>query len=462
MVEVALLAGALLLVAACGAFVAAEFALISVNRSAVEAAAARGEPGADGVLTSLRSLSTQLSGAQVGITVTNLGIGFLAEPALAELIRDPLGDIGLGDAAARSVSVAFALVVATAVTMIFGELVPKNFAIAAPMGTARAVQRFQRGFTRATAYVIRFCNGTANAVLARLGIEPQEELASARSPEELVGLARHSAHQGTLAGATADRVRRSVELGDRLVRDIMVPRGRMVTVRPDNDATELIAVSRASGRSRFPVIDRDIHGTVVGTVHVRAVLEVPFDSRDRTEVRTLMDPPRLVPDSVRLDALLDTLREGGLQMAILVDEFGGTAGLATLEDVVEELVGEVYDEHDPAASTPYRAADGSWSLPASLRPDEAGDVVGVILPDDGDYDTLAGLVTTRLGRLAQVGDRVEVVGSDRGRQRRVRVDLDVREVDGHRIDTVAVGVHDVDESTDDKHEGRRDSTETGR
>ena len=196
MTEWILLASALVLVAACGGFVAAEFALVTVDRAAVERAAERGTRGAAGTLAALRTLSTQLSGAQLGITITNLAIGFLATPAIGVLIEGPLASLGLGEGAVIGVSATVALVLATFFTMVFGELVPKNLAIANPMGVARATNTFQRGFTRAMAWPIGLFNGSANAIVRFVGVEPQEELRSARNPQEIGSLVRRSAAQG--------------------------------------------------------------------------------------------------------------------------------------------------------------------------------------------------------------------------------------------------------------------------
>src|SRR3954454_2806664 len=240
MIEVLLILLALALVVACGAFVAAEFSFVTVDRGAAERAEAHG------VLDALRTLSTQLSGAQLGITVTNLLIGFLAEPSIARLIGGP-----------EPVAVIIALVLATGVTMVFGELVPKNLAIAQPLATARAVQGFMRGFTRATRPVITVLNGAANALLRRIGVEPQEELASARSPEELVSLVRHSAERGTLERGTAALLQRSLVFGERRAEEIMIPRGRVVSVREADPVDVVIEKAGASGRSRFPVVGAD-------------------------------------------------------------------------------------------------------------------------------------------------------------------------------------------------------------
>lgn len=208
---------AVVLILACGLFVAAEFALITVNRNEVKNAADQGDRRAAGVLKGMSTLSTQLSGAQLGITLTNLGIGFLAEPAIAALLDGPLESAGLSEAMARSISIGLALVLATILTMVFGELVPKNLAIAKPFATAKAVVGFQRGFSTVTKPLLSFFNGNANWIVRRFGIEPKEELASTRSAEELVALVGHSAREGILPSETAEMLRRTVafEIGER-------------------------------------------------------------------------------------------------------------------------------------------------------------------------------------------------------------------------------------------------------
>lgn len=455
MTDVLLLLLAVGLIAACGAFVLAEFAFVTVNRSAVEQAARAGEPGAAGVLASLRTLSTQLSGAQLGITVTNLAIGYLSRPVIADLVRGPLADAGLGEGATTTVSTVVALVVATVLTMLFGELVPKNLAIADPLRAARLVSPFQRAFTKSTAYAIRLCNGTANRILRLMGIEPQEELASARSPEELAGLVRHSADKGTLAADTADLLQRSLAFGDRRARDVMTPRGLMDTADTDDDVASVLHMAFESGHSRFPVMDPE-HEEVVGLVHVRHVLAVPFGERASTRVGQVMTAATYVPDTVPLDALLDQLREGGLQMAVVVDEFGDVAGLVTLEDLVEELVGEVRDEHDTDEETPPPDEEGRWHLPGSLRPDEASELLGAEVPEHEDYDTLGGLVVLHLERLPEVGDRVVVRADERPGRLPRDIALTVATLDGHRVESVEVELLVPEGAEDGEDEDGRD------
>ncbi|WNN96446.1 hemolysin family protein [Brachybacterium sp. GU-2] len=439
------LAIGLLLVLACGAFVAAEFSLITVNRNDVEAAAESGDKRAGGVLRGMKTLSTQLSGAQLGITVTNLGIGFLAEPAIAALVGPPLVDAGLSEVAARSASVALALVLATGMTMIFGELVPKNMAIAQPLRTAKLVVGFQRLFSTIFALPIRLFNGNANAVVRALGVEPQEELSSARSADELSVLVKRSADEGALAEETASLVQRTLAFGDRRAHDAMVPRGRVDSLEVDQTVADLLELARETGHSRFPVQDEE--NEIAGVAHIRHGLAVPFDERPTTRVDAVMGPATFVPDTVPLDDLMDTLRAGGLQMAVVVDEFGDHAGLITLEDLVEEIVGEVRDEHDEEMDdTPE--PDGSWDLDARMRPDEATERLGVTVPEHEDYDTLGGLVTMELGRLAEVGDEIVVDTDPAPGEEPARLRIVVVEIDGMRIETVHVIVEAVPDETD--------------
>lgn len=438
MIEVLFLAGSLALVVACGVFVAAEFSFVTVDRPSVERAAEQGDVRAGGVLRALSSLSTQLSGAQLGITLTNLLIGFLAEPTIADLIDGPLESVAIPSAAVTGVALVVALVAATAVTMVLGELVPKNLAIARPLQTARAVQGFMRAFTRANLPVLRLFNGAANRILRRLGIEPQEELASARSPDELASLIGHSADKGTLERETAALLRRSLAFAERQAVDVMTPRTRIYTVGAGEPVLRVIELARATGRSRFPVLG-DAPDEIVGIVHVKHAVGVPIDRRESATVAEVMVAPVVVPSTIELDPLLALLREGGLQMAVVVDEFGGVDGLVTLEDVVEEIVGEVVDEHDRRDPSIRRETADSWLVSGLVRPDEVTDAVGVVVPQSDDYETVGGLIGARLGRLAEVGDVLELVIRDAEGARRGLV-LTVVRMDGLRVDRVRLRV----------------------
>ncbi|PWJ52688.1 Hemolysin, contains CBS domains [Quadrisphaera granulorum] len=441
MTELLLLLTAAALVVACGGFVAAEFSLLTVDRATVERDAAAGDRRAAGTLAALRSLSTQLSGAQVGITITNLAIGFLAEPAIGNLIAPALESAGITGGAARATSVTLALALSTLFTMVFGELVPKNLAISLPYATAYRVQGFSRGFARAMAWPIRLLNGMANALLRGVfRTEPAEELASARSPEELLSLVRRSAEQGTLEEETAALVQRTLAFSDRRAVDVMTPRIRVRTLSADDDLTELVAAVHDSGRSRFPVTGTD-QDDVLGVVHARQALLVPPEETGRVLLRDVMEEPALVPETLELDELLDQLKDSPLQMAVVVDEYGGFAGVVTFEDLVEEIVGEVVDEHDVVTSAVREDGEGGWLVSGLLRPDEVAARTGVQLPEHPDYETVAGLVLRELGRIPDVGEEVLVRvttddSDDDGVPRALPALLRVEARDGLRLDAV--------------------------
>ncbi|NKI44907.1 hemolysin family protein [Streptomyces physcomitrii] len=424
MIEVLLLAVAVLLSLACGAFVAAEFSLTTVERGELERAAERGERGAAGALKAARHLTFQLSGAQLGITVTNLVVGMLSEPSIAKLIAGPLEDIGLSHSAARSAALVLGTALSTVFLMVVGELVPKNWAISSPLPVAKRVATPQRWFSAAFRPFITHLNNTANRAVRRFGIEPTEELASARGPEELVALARHSAKEGALEPDTAELFVRTLNLADLTAENVMTPRVQVMALDAQATCEDVANATRATGLSRFPVY-RGSLDSVVGIVHIKDVLAVPAQRRLRHPVSALMREPLLVPETLTVDRLLDRI-SGRRTMAVVIDEYGGTAGVATLEDIVEEVVGEVRDEHDPH-ETPDLAPAGldeegrsRYSADGAARMDQLARV-GLRAPE-GPYETLAGLVARELGRIPATGDSVEVAGWR----------LDVVDASGHR------------------------------
>ncbi|GAA3150261.1 hemolysin family protein [Streptomyces rameus] len=412
MTEVLLLLVAILLSLACGAFVAAEFSLTTVDRGELERAAERGERGASGALKAVRNLTFQLSGAQLGITVTNLVVGMLAEPSIAKLLAGPFQALGLSRTTASSIALVLGTALSTVFLMVVGELVPKNWAISSPLTVARRVGSAQRWFSAAFRPFITHLNNTANRFVRRLGIEPAEELASARGPQELAALARHSAKKGALEADTAELFVRTLNLADLTAENVMTPRVQVVALDMQATCEDVANATRATGLSRFPVYRGNLD-SVVGTVHIKDVLAVPADQRPHRTVAQVMREPLLVPESLTVDRLLDRL-SGKRTMAVVIDEYGGTAGVVTLEDIVEEVVGEVRDEHDPH-ETPDLAPAGAdeqgralYSADGSARTDQLARV-GLRVPD-GPYETLAGLIASELGRIPAVGDSVEVAG----------------------------------------------------
>lgn len=459
-----LLAVALLLVVICALFVAAEFSFVTVDRPTVNAEAEAGNRRAIGVTKALKHLSTQLSGAQIGITVTNLAIGFLAQPSIAVLIAPLLAGFGWSESTVTGVSVVTGLALATAITMIFGELIPKNIALALPLATAKAVQGFQRGFSQIARPAIHVLNGSANLILKMFGVEPQEELRSARSPQELSSLVKRSEQLGTLDEATANLLERTLLFGERCADDIMTPRMRTTFIEDSAPAAEVVDLAIKTGNSRFPVIGENTDD-IVGIAHVKHVVGMTHDERLATAVREICSAPATVPDSLDLDQLLVRLRSEGLQMAVVVDEFGGTAGVVTLEDVIEELVGEISDEHDRLGAQAGKRPDGSWFLSGLLRPDEASEITGLQLPEDDDYSTIAGLLLDRLGQMPEIGDHVTLdrirsldstIDADGDESYQwFTVDLRVERLDGYRIDRIVLTQRPAHDRTEREDEDQR-------
>ncbi|MDX3455253.1 hemolysin family protein [Streptomyces sp. ME02-8801-2C] len=408
-----LLGAAFLLILANGFFVAAEFGLVTVERPDAEKAAAEGDRRARTVVDSLKELSFQLSGTQLGITITSLVVGMLAEPALAELLHGPVTAIGIPEGAASGVAVVVGMLLAAAVQMVIGELVPKNWAVSKPMQVARFVAGPQHAFSRLFRPVIAGLNAVANRLVRALGVEPAEELASARTPGELVSLARHSAQAGALEQDTADLFVRTLSLGELTAQHIMTPRVRVSSLQSSATAEDVVNLTRATGLSRFPVY-RERIDEIVGMVHLKDALAVPAADRLRTPAGRIAKPPLLVPETLPVQPLLELLRSQQ-PIAVVVDEYGGTAGVVTLEDIVEELVGEVHDEHDDVLNEPTELAaapaeDGrpAWDADGSCRVDIL-QRIGLDVPE-GPYETVAGLVADLLGRIPVPGDRAELPG----------------------------------------------------
>lgn len=422
--EIVLLIVGLVLTVGTGLFVASEFALVNLDRPELEARQARGEKRLGMTIRALRITSTHLSSAQLGITLTTLLTGYTLEPAFSSFLRPPLGALGMPDGAVPVVATILAVAVATLLSMIIGELVPKNFALALPLATAKVVIPFQTLFTTVFRPAIVGLNGTANAILRAIGIEPKEEISAARTAEELRSLVRRSAKEGSLDQDTATLLARTLAFSDHTASDVMTPRPRIASVGKADSASAVIDLARRTGYSRFPVMDDDIDD-IVGFVHLKQAVAVPRDRRADVPVSALQSEALRVPETMKLDTLLGELRGRGYQMAVVVDEYGGTAGVATLEDLVEELVGEVSDEHDRSRADVVRSRD--WlTFPGALRPDELADRAAVVVPEDGPYETVAGWMMTELGRIAEVGDTVSV---DAGVFR-------VERMDGRRIDRI--------------------------
>ncbi len=396
----------LLLTVGTGLFVASEFALVNLDRNDLESRERRGEKRLASTINALRITSTHLSGAQLGITLTTLLTGYTFEPAVSALLSGPLEGLGVPEALVPVIGTVVGVAIATLFSMIIGELVPKNFALALPLATAKIVIPFQTVFTAVFRPLIALFNNTANAIVRRLGVEPKEELSGARSAEELSSLVRRSATEGMLDEDHATLLSRTLRISERSAADVMTPRVRMATIGNDDTAADAVRLSQRTGFSRFPVTGRD-SDDILGMLHVKRAFGVRLDERDTVPVTDVMVEPLRVPESMGADTLLGLLRGSGFQIAMVADEYGGTAGLVTLEDLLEELVGELSDEHD--RSRPGLVRRGrSITFDGSLRPDELLDRAGVEVPDDAEYETVGGFVIDRLDRMPELGDEVTI------------------------------------------------------
>jgi CBS domain containing-hemolysin-like protein len=422
--EYVMLGVGLLLIVGTGLFVASEFALVNLDRADLEARRDRGESRLSLTISALRITSTHLSSAQLGITLTTLLTGYTMEPAISSLLAPVLVGWGLPSSFVTPIAVFVGISVATILSMILGELVPKNFALALPRQTAKFVMPFQVGFTTVFRPAIVVLNGSANGVLRLIGIEPKEELSGARTAEELSSLVRRSASAGVLEEDTASLLDRSLMFARLSAADVMTPRPSVHALAAGDSAEDAIQLARRTGHSRFPVYGESMDD-IVGIVHLKAAVGVPRDRRSDVPVAALATEPLRIPEAVHLDVLVSELRARGYQMAIVVDEYGGTAGVATLEDLVEEIVGEVLDEHDRRRAGIVQGA-GHVVFPGELRPDELLDQTGIRVPEGEVYDTVGGYLMSVLERIPSVGDEVEVGDGT----------LAVQRMDGRRVDRV--------------------------
>ena len=412
----------MLLTVGTGLFVAAEFSMVALDRSDLQRRQAGGAKGLGVVIHALEHTSTHLSSAQLGITLTTLLAGYTLEPALSSFLTPAMAWINVPESAQSVITVPLAVAIATVISMIVGELVPKNFAISLPRQTAVWVVPFQVAFTTVFRPAVMFLNGSANAILRGLGLEPKEELSGARSAEELSSLVRHSASQGTLEQDTATLLDRTLRFADLSAVDVMTPRLQMESIHLDEPVQAVLTLSGTTGFSRFPVIDDD-RDDVVGVVHVKKAVALPRAKRGEVPTAAVMEDAARVPETMPLDSLLEELRGAGYQCAIVVDEYGGTAGFVTLEDLVEEIIGEVADEHDRVRSGVVTSRD-ALLIPADLRPDEVREQSDLEIPEDPSYDTVAGFVLHQLGRIPELGDVVELPGAGT---------LRVERMDGRRV-----------------------------
>ncbi|MFF7049931.1 hemolysin family protein [Streptomyces griseorubiginosus] len=420
-----------LLTAGTGYFVAQEFAYVSADRLALSRQAEAGDRRAARALTVLERLSFMLSGAQLGITVTGLVVGFIAEPSVSALLKPALTGIGLPEGAVGGISVVLAFVLATVVQMVLGELAPKNLAIAVPERLAKALAPSTLGYLKVVGPLVHVFDGAANRLLRRVGIEPVEELHHGATLEELGHLIGESHEQGELPRDTAELLDHALEFSERTLDEVMVPRVDTVFVRGDATAAEAVGLIAEHGHSTYPVLG-DHPDDVPGVLGVRELTRLPSGDLARVTAGSLARKPLLLPDTLPLPEAVAQMRERDDEFAVVLDEHGGVAGIVTYEDIAEELVGDIADETD-TVTEPAVPDGGGWLVDAGRRLDEIADATGIELPGDEDYDTVAGLVVDRLGRFPAIGDRVTVDLLDGA-----RAVIDVRALDRHVPERVRI------------------------
>ncbi|MGH7645327.1 MAG: hemolysin family protein [Gemmatimonadales bacterium] len=420
------LGAVILLVAANAFFVAAEFALVASRRTRVEAMIRRGDRRAKTVQLALQHLDRYISGTQLGITLASLGLGWIGKPALAGTIEHLFTGLPapVDVIATESVAVGVAFTIITFLHIVLGELAPKALALLHPEQTSRWVAPPLILFTVATNPFIWLLNGTANGILKLFGARPPTELERVHSPEEIMMLVQQTHKTGSLGAQDARMIEGVFEFTEKSARDVMTPRTQMVALKRDLTLAQAADRVAAAGRSRYPVFG-DSLDDIAGVVHAKAIL-AGLRADPSQQIESVMRPALFVPGTREVEDVLADMKRQKAHLAMVLDEFGGTAGLVTMEDLLEEIVGQIYDEYDrPEAATPTPAGGETTVLPGGTEVKEVNRIYGLQL-DDSDYTTIGGLLFGTLGRLPKVGDTVEVKGAR----------FEVLEMEGRRVGKV--------------------------
>ncbi|WP_405639473.1 hemolysin family protein [Streptomyces uncialis] len=442
------LVAVLLLTVGTGYFVLQEFTYVSADRLALAREAEAGDRRAARALKVMGRLSFMLSGAQLGITVTGLIVGFLTGPSVSAVLKPLVSGVGVPDGAVDGISVALAFVVATVIQMVLGELAPKNLAIAVPERLAKSLAGSTLAYLKVVGPVVRIFDNAAARLLRMIGIEPVEELHHGATLEELGQLIGESHERGALPRDTAELLDHALEFSERTMGEVMVPRADTVFVRADATAAEAVELIARYGHSTYPVLG-DHPDDVAGVLGVRELARLPAERLAVATAGELARRPLLLPDTLPLPGAVARMRELDDEFAVVLDEHGGIAGVVTYEDIAEELVGDIADETDRV--TELAVPDGSgWLVDAGRRLDEVAQAIGVELPQDDDFDTVAGLVVDRLGRFPAIGDRLTVTLPDGGSAL-----IDVRTLNRHVPRRVRIEALPVPPSGDGDGPGER-------
>ena len=428
---------AVVLLALNGFFVASEFALLASRRSRLEQLEAEGDRRAAPALAGIRELTLMLAGAQLGITMCSLGLGAVAEPAVAGIIEGLLGEaFTLSDTASHIIGFTIGLSIVVFLHMVVAEMAPKSWAISHPEQSALKVARPFRLFVLIFRPIIWLLNWMANGVVRSVGVEPADERAMAHSPTELLLLLEESAGQGEIEAQEHELLARSLELSGLTAEDAMTVRRDIVAVSVDATAADLALESHRTGRTRVIVHEGDLDH-VRGFVHAKDVLRLAYGEWRTALAGSIARPIMVTPEHHRLEDLLVEMRAERHHIALVVDEHGTIVGVVTLEDLLEELIGDLDDEFDSRRGECVRLPDGSFRISGTLRPDQFEDGTGVPLPE-GDWQTVAGYVIDVLDEIPSVGDLVDTgVG-----------EFEVLAMDGYAIDALRIRLNAVKRSAD--------------
>lgn len=413
------------LIGANAFFVADEFALVAVDRAQVSVRATENEKPWPTVQRLLSELSFHLSAAQVGITISSLVFGFLAAPVGRRLL-DPIIDPLFGQDTAGWLTVPIAFALANILQVVLGEVVPKTLAIAEPIRVLKVLARGIAVWGFIVRPVVKVVNNMADAIVKKMGMEPSEELHGVASMSELEFVIRASGEKGTLDPEDVTRLTRTIRFGEKSAGDILVPRVDLAVVESDDTLADVCTLATSTGHSRFPVIGDDTDD-ILGVVHVKSALGVSPADRSAANVGAHMSDAFVVPEARELDSLLDEMYSDDHHLAFVLDEHGGLAGIVTIEDIVEEIVGEIDDEHDrKTIEDVQQVGDGQFMLAGAMHPDELEEATGMALPE-GDYETVAGFALDQLQRIPAPGDEFdweswsfEIIEMDRWRIAKIR------------------------------------------
>lgn len=407
------------LLVANGFFVAAEFAFTAARREVLERMHSR---SARAAVSAMTELSNTLAGAQVGITLATLLLGFVAEPAVAGLLELSIGWLPIPSGVLHTIALVISLLIVVFLHMVIGEMAPKNIAIATPERLALWLALPFQGFMTIFRPLVFSLNWLANLFLHLFGVEPRDALETVHTAEDLATVISAGRKEGVIEEFASKLLSGAILFSERDASEVMVPRPDIVAAPATSTPADVERMVIEQGFSRIPIYGRDIDD-LIGFVHAKDLLAILDDQHDQPIDQSLIRPLLVVPETAKIRPLLNEMQRTGRHLALIIDEHGGTAGLLTLEDIAEELVGEIRDEYDEGEAAVHRIGTADWYyVPGSARPDQLRSAVGIDLPE-GEYETLGGFVMDRLGRIPRRGDHIE----------HDRWVLRVRRMDGRRV-----------------------------